>query len=33
MAACFDNVWVIGLDGIMLYRDVYPIDVPGQRQR
>ena len=24
-----DNVWVIGLDGIMLYRDVYPIDVPG----
>lgn len=26
---CMDNVFVIGLDGIMLYRDVYPIDVPG----
>ena len=24
-----ENVFVIGLDGIMLYRDVYPIDVPG----
>ena len=24
-----ENVFVIGLDGIMLYRDVYPMDVPG----
>jgi fumarate reductase flavoprotein subunit len=24
-----DNVNVIGLDGMMLYRDVYPMDVPG----
>ncbi len=24
-----DNVFCTGLDGIMLYRDVYPIDVPG----
>lgn len=24
-----ENVWVVGLDGIMLYRDVYPIDIPG----
>ena len=24
-----DNVYVVGLDGIMLYRDVYPMDVPG----
>lgn len=24
-----ENVFVIGLDGMMLYRDVYPIDVPG----
>lgn len=24
-----ENVFCIGLDGIMLYRDVYPIDVPG----
>lgn len=23
------NVYVTGLDGIMLYRDVYPMDVPG----
>lgn len=24
-----ENVFVIGLDSMMLYRDVYPIDVPG----
>lgn len=24
-----ENVYVVGLDGIMLYRDVYPMDVPG----
>lgn len=24
-----ENVFAIGLDGIMLYRDVYPMDVPG----
>lgn len=24
-----ENVFVIGLDGMMLYRDVYPMDVPG----
>lgn len=24
-----NNVYVVGLDGIMLYRDVYPMDVPG----
>ena len=24
-----NNVFVIGLDGMMLYRDVYPMDVPG----
>lgn len=25
----FDNVFCVGLDSMMLYRDVYPIDVPG----
>lgn len=25
----FENIFAIGLDSMMLYRDVYPIDVPG----